>query len=614
MCGINGLFAYKGARVDLDELRRTRDAMVKRGPDGHGEWTSEDQRVAFGHRRLAIVDLTESGAQPMQSDNGGIVVTYNGEIYNFPELRADLEARGCVFRSRADTEVLLHLYRLHGDDMLPMLRGMFAFGLWDAARRRLLLARDPYGIKPLYYADDGSCVRFASSVKALVQSGAISRAPDAAGMAGFYLFGSVPEPWTCYKAIRSVPAGALLVVDADGLKSPKPYFSLSRLYCEAETRVPVGEAEASFRRSALESVRSHLMSDVPVGAFLSAGVDSGALLGLMRDAGQQTVKAVTLAFEAFRGTPQDESPLAAEVARRYGAEHTVRWVGEAEFKGVLPKIFAAMDQPSIDGVNSWFVAKATRELGLKVAISGVGGDELLGGYSTFARLPRMVRALRIFGHVPGLDALSQAAVALARLAGFSTHPKSAGALSLGPSFPGAYLLQRGVFLPAELSEAMGDPDFARAGLAELQPVARIAAALAPTPKRDFAKVAALESMFYLRNQLLRDADWAGMAHSLEIRTPLVDSVLLSQVAPLFAGAEAPNGKALLAKAPTNPLPGSIVDRPKTGFGIPLRRWFEGGDKVENRLWSRHWLQRVAKPYLPAGRISTTGVRHKPATA
>jgi asparagine synthase (glutamine-hydrolysing) len=596
MCGINGLFAYEGPPVDLGELRRTRDAMTSRGPDGYGEWADEDGGIAFGHRRLAIVDLSEGGAQPMLSVDRKIVVTFNGEIYNFPQLRADLEALGCVFRSRSDTEVLIHLYRLHGDEMLPMLRGMFAFGLWDADKRRLLLARDPYGIKPLYYSDDGGCLRFASSVKALVGCGFVSRAPDPAGLSGLYLFGSVPEPWTCYKAIRSVPAGGWLSVDARGAKTLRRYFSLSRLYAEAESQTPPSNVEASFRQGALDSVRSHLMADVPVGAFLSGGVDSGALLGLMRDAGQETVKSVTLAFEAFRGSAQDESPLAAKVARQYGADHTIRWVGEAEFKGDLPKIFAAMDQPSIDGVNTWFVSKATRELGLKVAVSGVGGDELLGGYSTFARLPKIVRALRFLRHLPGREALA-AGLALARRAGLPTHPKSAGLLSLEPTFADAYLLQRGVFLPSELNEAMGDADFATAGLQELQPVAEIAEALAPELKRDFSRVAVLESQFYLRNQLLRDADWAGMAHSLEIRTPLVDSVLVARVATLFAGANPPNGKTLLANAPTNPLPDRIVNRPKTGFGIPMRRWFDWGDKVEDRLWSRHWLRRVAEPYM-----------------
>ena len=601
MCGINGLFSYQGPPVDLGELRRTRDAMTSRGPDGFGEWVDDAGRIAFGHRRLAIVDLTEAGAQPMVSIDRKIVVTFNGEIYNFPELRADLEERGCVFRSRSDTEVLIHLYRLHGEAMLPMLRGMFAFGLWDSDTRRLLLARDPYGIKPLYYSDSGGCLRFASSVKALVGGGALSRTPDPAGMAGFYLFGSVPEPWTCYKAIRSVPAGASVTADLNGVTAPRSYFSLGRVYAEAENQAPPTDVEQSFRESALDSVRSHLMADVPVGAFLSAGVDSGALLGLMRDAGQETVKTVTLAFEAFRGTAQDESPLDSEVARNYGAEHNIRWVGEAEFKGDLPKILAAMDQPSIDGVNSWFVSKATRELGLKVAMSGVGGDELLGGYSTFARLPRIVGALRFVRHLPGREALAAAGLSLARLAGLPAHPKSAGLLTLGPSIPGAYLLQRGVFLPSELNEAMGDPEFATEGLRQLQPVAQITQALPPGIKRDFSKVAILESAFYLRNQLLRDADWAGLAHSLEIRTPLVDSVLLTRIAPLFAGAARPNGKALLAGAPTRPLPDSIVNRPKTGFGIPLRRWFDGGDNVEDRLWSRHWLRRIAEPYMPAHR-------------
>lgn len=614
MCGINGLYAYRGGPVDLDELRRTREAMTARGPDGYGEWSDEDRRIAFGHRRLAIVDLSEGGAQPMLSVDRRIVVTFNGEIYNFPQLRADLEARGCVFRSRSDTEVLIHLYRLYGDGMLPMLRGMFAFGLWDSDRRRLLLARDPYGIKPLYYADDGVGLRFASSVKALIAGRAISRAPDPAGMAGFYLFGSVPEPWTCYKAIRSVPAGASICADAEGLSAPRRYASLTQIYSEAERALAPADVEASFRESALDSVRNHLMADVPVGAFLSAGVDSGALLGLMRDAGQETVKTVTLAFEAFRGTPRDESQLAADVARRYGAEHTIRRVAEAEFKADLPKIFAAMDQPSIDGVNSWFVSKATRELGLKVAISGVGGDELLGGYSTFARLPRLVRALRFVRHLPGREALAAAGLALARLAGRSIHPKSAGLLALGPTFAGAYLLQRGVFLPSELGEAMGDPDFAAAGLRELQPVARIEEALTPPLKRDFSRVAVLESLFYLRNQLLRDADWAGLAHSLEIRTPLVDSVLAARVAPLFAGDTTPNGKLLLARAPSTPLPDSIVNRPKTGFGIPLRNWLDAGAKVEDRLWSRHWLGHVAEPYMPAARVAAESPRTAPVKA
>jgi len=209
MCGINGIFAYHYAAnaIDRAELVRTRDHMAARGPDGMGEWIAEDGRVAFGHRRLAIIDLSDAGAQPMVSADGKLIVTFNGEIYNYRELRAGLEASGHVFRSQSDTEVLLHLYAQKGEAMVHDLRGMFAFAVWDAERRRLFLARDPYGIKPLYYADDGWTFRFASQVKALRAGGKIDRDLEPAGQVGFYLFGSVPEPFTTYREIRSLPAG-----------------------------------------------------------------------------------------------------------------------------------------------------------------------------------------------------------------------------------------------------------------------------------------------------------------------------------------------------------------------------------------------------------------------
>ena len=216
MCGIAGIYAYHYAAnaVDRGELRRIRDHMAARGPDGLGEWYSEDERVAFGHRRLSIIDLSKEGAQPMASADGKLIVTFNGEIYNYRQLRASLEARGRTFRTQTDTEVLLYLYAEKGEAMVHDLRGMFAFGLWDAEKRALLLARDPYGIKPLYYADDGWTLRFASQVKALVAAGNISRNPEPAGWVGFCLFGSVPEPFTTYQEIRALPAGSLLWVNS----------------------------------------------------------------------------------------------------------------------------------------------------------------------------------------------------------------------------------------------------------------------------------------------------------------------------------------------------------------------------------------------------------------
>ncbi len=316
MCGINGIFAYHYAAnpIDRNELRRTRDHMAARGPDGTGEWISADERVGFGHRRLAIIDLSDTGIQPMASADGKLVVTFNGEIFNYRALRQALEARGRIFRSQSDTEVLLHLYAEKGEQMVHDLRGMFAFAIWDAERRRLFMARDPYGIKPLYYADDGWTLRFASQVKALLAGGRISHDPEPAGQVGFYLWGSVPEPFTTFRNIRALPAGCTAVVDRVGFHAPKRYHSIAAVCAEAcasgQRPHDARDGLAQIRLALLDSVRHHLVADVPVGAFLSAGIDSGTLVGLMRDVGHADIQTVTLAFDELRSTYDDEAPLA----------------------------------------------------------------------------------------------------------------------------------------------------------------------------------------------------------------------------------------------------------------------------------------------------------------
>jgi asparagine synthase (glutamine-hydrolysing) len=613
MCGINGIFAYRpGADpIDRGELARTRDHMTKRGPDDFGEWVSPEGSIGFGHRRLSIIDLSPAGAQPMTSADGKFTVTFNGEIYNYQALRRDLETRGFVFKSHSDTEVLLHLYALKGAAMVGDLCGMFAFALWDAERRELFLARDPYGIKPLYYADEEGTFRFASTVKALLAGGRISREPDPAGVVGFYLFGSVPEPFTTYRSICSLPAGATITVGAAEVGEPKSYFSIPGVLKEAEAKSRFEQSDdpsTSFREAMLDSVRRHLVADVPVGAFLSAGVDSGSLVGLMRDAGQSQIETITIAFEEFRGASSDEAPLAERLAQYYGSKHTTRRVDAAEFARDLPDILAAMDQPSVDGVNTWFVSKAAREIGLKVAISGVGGDELLGGYTTFESLPRFVGWLGRPSRTVGVREAYEHAFAAARKLGVRMHPKAAGLLRYGGDMPGAYLLLRGLFLPSELGEVLDDWDFTQQGLARLNPIAHLANALKDGPSAPFGVVAAFESCFYLRNQLLRDTDWAGMAHSLEIRTPFIDSRLLCEAAPILARDDPPSGKKLLAAAPSRPLPAEILNRKKTGFGMPLQAWTRkallsdergeaakgDGHKEDKAAWSRFWARRVLR--------------------
>ena len=600
MCGIAGIHAYLevAPRIDRAELQRINDRMAARGPDGEGVWLSPDERTGFAHRRLAIIDLSDAGLQPMHSACGRYTITFNGEIYNYRELARELAGKGHVFRSGSDTEVLLHLYAEYGIDMVRRLRGMFAFGLWDATERRLVLARDPLGIKPLYWADDGWTLRFASQAKALLAGGAVQADPDPAGIVGFHLFGSVPEPFTVWRDIRAVPAGSIMVVDATGPHPPIGYYDLVDALA-ARAAVADGGMDACSRiaEAVRDSVRHHLVADVPVAVFLSAGLDSGALLGTLAGLGARDTLAVTLAVAEFQGLQVDEAPLAAEVARHYGARHVVRTVDRAEFEADLPAILEAMDLPTIDGINTWFVSKAAREAGVKVALSGLGADECFGGYPSFTDLPRSVRWLRGPSCVPGLGLATRHALSAAIRAGLPLHPKAAGALQYGGSWAGAYLLRRSVYMPWELDELL-DPDLLREGLRRLAPLSHIAAVLhGGRGMSDFDRVSALETSLYMRNQLLRDADWAGMSQSVEIRVPFVDPVFLAQL-PSGRTLGRVNAKDALAAVPSPPLPPSVRNRRKTGFTTPVGRWLNeaAGTPTSGTpdfsAASRSWVRKV----------------------
>jgi asparagine synthase (glutamine-hydrolysing) len=606
MCGVAGIYAYHYASnpVDRSELIRIRDYMHRRGPDAEGAWLSDNGHAGLGHRRLSIIDLDPRANQPMSSEDGSLVISFNGEIYNYEALRQKLEVQGCRFRTQSDTEVLLQMYRLHGDQMFAQLRGMYAFALWDAQKKAMLLARDPYGIKPLYYADDGWSCRFASQVKALLAGGKVSKGPEPAGIVGFYLLGSVPEPYTLYQEIRSVPAGSYVWITSIGAHNPVQHFSIPKIWADAHQHrhSREGGTDSQIRAALLDSVRHHLVADVPVGAFLSSGIDSSALVGLMRDAGQQNIKTVTVAFDEFLGKAEDEALLAADTARAYVTDHQVRRVTKAEFLADLPRILEAMDQPSIDGINMWFVAKATAERGLKVAVSGLGGDELFGGYATFRDVPRWVSLLRLPSQVPGAG---RALRALLPLIAPRSNPKARGLLSYGGNYTGAWFLKRGLFMPWEL-QCVLDPDTVREGLRRLRLQRHLDGLLQPDPGTAFARVSTLESALYMRNQLLRDTDWASMAHSLEVRVPLVDAFLLPAIAAHVAAGDVRDKSALIA-SPAQPLLASIVHRAKTGFSIPVAHWLQQDHDIShwrnvpelvrpNTPWARRWSHIVGSQF------------------
>jgi len=585
MCGINGIFALGAAAsaVDLDELRATQAQMAARGPDGAGEWRSDDGRVAIAHRRLAIIDPRPGSAQPMATQDGRLHITFNGEIYNYEALRDELIAAGVAFRTHSDTEVLLVLYAREGAGMVKRLRGMFAFAIHDGRDDSLFLARDPYGIKPLYYTASSGVFRFASQVKALLAGGAVARALEPAGVTGFLLWGSVPEPYTLYRDIRSLPSGCTMRVTRSGAEAPRRYWSLSEVVARsiaAAAAIPAGSEVEYLREALLDSVRAHLVADVPVGAFLSAGVDSSTIVGLARELRSAPIETITLTTDEFRGTRNDEAPAAAEIARHLDVRHHVRSMSLREFEADLPAFLAAMDQPTIDGLNTWFVSKVAAQAGLKVALSGLGGDELLGGYPTFREIPRMVERWHPLNRLPGSGTLF-----CTLYSGLSAwypkiNPKYAGLARYGGTYRGAYLIERGVVKPWELRHVL-DREIARAGLERL---AGQDDELGDAPMSGFAKVSILESSRYMRNQLLRDADWAGMAHSLEIRVPLVDAALTERLAGLAATGRFQFDKAALLKALPRGLPAAAAERPKTGFTVPLWQWLRKSPTTDT--WKR----------------------------
>ena len=529
-----------------------------------------------------------TGAQPMQSGDGSLVIAFNGEIYNANELRSWVP--DYPFKGTSDTEVILALYEKFGCQMPKFLRGMFAFAIWDERKQGLFLARDPYGIKPLYLAETANGIWFSSQVKSLLEVTQIDRSPEPAGHAGFFLWGSVPEPYTLYKGIRSLRSGHSLWLQRGGKRTYSQFSSIAQSLAQS-TPLPEGESISARLQGALyESVKAHFLSDVPVVIFLSAGLDSSTILGIAASKFRPAaLNALTLGFDAYKNTPHDETVEAALIAEHFGVQQQIQMISNVDFEAESERFFQVMDQPSIDGVNTYFIAKIAADAGFKVALSGIGGDELFGGYGSFRQIPRVVNVV----HALGISRKFGGAIrkSTERLLKKVTSPKYAGILEYGGDVEGAYLLRRSLFMPWELPNVL-DPDIAAAGLEELDQSnfeTRELEGLKEFPVH--LQISFLESTRYMRNQLLRDADWAGMAHSVEIRTPLVDEFLLKQISPLIRSRRPPT-KLEMAKTPTKALPDAILYRKKTGFSVPVREWLAESLPERPERGLRSWAKFV----------------------
>ncbi|HUF47140.1 MAG TPA: asparagine synthase (glutamine-hydrolyzing) [Vicinamibacterales bacterium] len=580
MCGIAGVMWWNRDRADrsVEGATRMGHRLAHRGPDGRGLWTSAPDApvgVALAHTRLAIIDLSDGARQPMlRADQ---VVAYNGEIYNFREVRLDLESRGRVFSTDSDTEVLLHAWDTWGPDCLSRLTGMFAFAIWDTARHRLTLVRDRFGIKPLYVARTAGAIGFASEVRALLASGLIPGRIDASGVAHYLAFQTAPTPATLVDGVEMIPPGTWMTIDADGQTASERYWDLLEATRDqsSDTRAT---AQARVRELLEQSVRDHLVSDVPVGIFLSGGLDSTALLSVLSSSG---VQAQTFTV-GFTDRARDESAQAGLAAARFGAAHTAWTLTGDEIVDSVPAVLAAVDHPSGDGVNTFIVSRLVRAAGIKVAWSGLGGDELFGGYPSFARLRRTLPVLSQWGRMPGSVRSATAALVRRGAPASVVADKLVEAVEGEGSLASTWPVTRQLFGARDRQRLLARPASADAYAVLL------ADAAARHPGASVgALVSYAETRAYMHDVLLRDADQMSMAHGLEVRVPFVDHRLAGYLMSLpdAVRLDGPRPKSLLVESLAAPLPAALVDRPKRGFVLPFDAWMRTTLRplVERRL-------------------------------
>jgi asparagine synthase (glutamine-hydrolysing) len=567
MCGIAGLFDCHGRRLfDPKLIAGMTTALVHRGPDGAG--LHEEPGVALGHRRLAIIDLA-GGAQPMGTPDRTLITVFNGEIYNFPALRAELEAKGASFATHSDTEVLLHGWRRWGSGLLTRLRGMFAFALWDAREETLILARDPLGKKPLHYAmlPDGT-LAFGSEIKALLQHPAMDRTIDPQAVSDFFAYGYVPDPRTIYKAVRKLPPAHYLVARRGRPVQIRPYWNVLD---GAASLPPPGDARAELLERLSEAVRRRLIADVPLGALLSGGVDSSAVVALMASFVPGQLDTFSIGFDD-RGF--DESNYARAVARDYGARHVNRVMVADDFSLLtrMPEIF---DEPfgDVSAIPTFMVCALARRH-VTVALSGDGGDEALAGYRRYgfhlmgerarAHIPARLRPLlgMLARAYPQPAWLPRPLRARATLTELSLDASSAYARMV-MALPGE--VRRTLLTPA-FHESLGGYDPADV----VRDHFNVDAPLDPLQRAQYADL-----MTYLPGDILVKVDRASMANSLEMRSPMLDIDFFAWAFNLNPAVKRSRGigKSILKRAMEPYLSRDLLYRPKQGFTVPLARWF-----------------------------------------
>jgi asparagine synthase (glutamine-hydrolysing) len=603
MCGICGAIGFSSRKEGELPVRRMLAAIVHRGPDE--EAFLDVTPVVLGSRRLSIIDLA-GGSQPIWNEAGTLAVVYNGEIYNFRELRQQLLGLGHSFRTNSDTEVIVHAYEQWSEACAAKLHGMFAFAMVEMPQGRngrpagVFLARDPLGIKPLYYAKSGSSFLFSSEVRSLLASGHVAPQLAAESVSAYLLFGSVCEPMTMVEGVFSLPPGYSMMIrvgERVEAAAPKPFWNFAEDYKSWSNQHGASNGASSAKRSASavevrslleDSVRKHLIADVPVGVFLSSGVDSTVLAALAAGV-QGGIHTFTVAFPDLE---YSEAKIARATAKRLGTDHRELSLSGSEMVERLDEAIGAFDQPSMDGINSYFVSWAARQAGLKVALSGLGSDELFGGYSSFRATSQVARITKMARWFPrtlrgfGADALKNSKTYRGSRDAF----RKASAAWLDPAaLPHPYFFTRALFTTHTVGALLREDTDSWSSTPWSKWMAL--AAREARPMDAFTQVSWLELRSYLVNTLLRDTDAMSMSHSLEVRVPFLDKPLVEKVLslPEAIKGDPAHPKRLLLEAVADLLPKEIATQKKRTFTFPWENWLRGklGDRVASGLqnWS-----------------------------
>ena len=595
MCGISGVYNSLNKPINS---RTIVEKIVKlqnsRGPDDQGIWQSSCGRLCFGHNRLTIIDLSKKGRQPFISNDKNYIITFNGEIYNFREIKKELTDKNVIFKSNSDTEVIIESYKHWGLDFVKKLRGMFAFVIWDSIKKKLILARDPFGIKPLYYSKKNGIIYFASQVKSLLSIENISSSYSEAGIASYYLWGNLQDPLTLYKDIKSIDKGSCLIINNYGEEEKYIYADIKEKILNSKALSFKDDKEKTiYLKDAVdETVRYHQVSDVPLTILLSSGIDSNTILASINEKDKKNSSALTIDFRLK--DKYNEVLLAKQSALMNNIHHSIEEISTSEFFPLLETFLQKMDLPTNDGFNNFLVSHLAKKNNSKIIVSGIGGDELFFGYPSFSLIPKINKGLAFFPKSNLLNVFFRKSIYPILKRSF-LKTKYAGIYEYGKNVSSAFLLIRSLFLPFEMKNMLS-PDILERGLEELNIVENFEKDIKGISDKKLS-IMYLEIKYYLCSKLLRDADWTSMSHSIELRTPFVDWVFFSKVISLIKSNNNFSKKNLL-NCVQNKVPVELFSRKKTGFVIPHDRYLNTlSIKKEFANPIRDWSIYIYKKYL-----------------